>query len=74
MPSSLELTEVAAEWISAWAIDHVVVGGEWEGSPRWQRLGQTLAERSIKVRFAPHTKGISSTEIIRRIQAGGIGE
>lgn len=69
MPSSMELTEVAAHWISAWGIHHVVVGGEWAGTPRWQRLIPALAERDITVAFAPHTQGISSTEIVRRVMS-----
>lgn len=69
MPSSLELTEVAAAWIADWNIDQVVVGGEWEGAPRWQRLTPMLAERGIRVSFAPHTQGISSTEIVNRMLA-----
>lgn len=71
MPSSLELTDVAAAWITEWGIDHVVVGGEWEGTPRWQRLTPALAARGIGVSFAPHTQGISSTEIVRRMLARG---
>ena len=69
MPSSLELTEVAAAWITDWNIDHVVVGGEWESTPRWQRLTVALAKRGIGVSFAPHTQGISSTEIVKRMLA-----
>lgn len=68
MPTSLELTAEAATWISAWHIDQVVVGGDWEGSARWQRLGLALAERGIGVCFAQHTQGISSTEIVARIR------
>lgn len=71
MPSSLERTEVAADWIAAWAIDQIVVGGEWEGTPRWQRLIPLLAMRGVAVSFAPHTEGISSTDIVRRVQAKG---
>jgi len=69
MPSSLELTDVAADWITEWGIDHVVVGGDWEGTPRWQRLIPALAERGITVGFASHTRDISSTEIVRRIMS-----
>ncbi len=67
MPSSLELTEVAADWITAWGVDQVVVGGEWAGTPRWQRLASRLVERGTGVVFAPHTQGISSTEIRARL-------
>lgn len=69
MPSSLELTDIAADWMTQWSIDQVVVGGEWEGTPRWQRLTPLLAERGIRVSFAPHTQEISSTEIVRLIQS-----
>lgn len=69
MPGSLELTEAAAAWIAQWNIDHVVVGGEWEGTPRWQRLTPLLAAQGIRVSFAPHTQGISSTDIVERVQA-----
>ena len=68
MPGSLELTPEAAAWISAWGIDLVVTGAEWQGSPRWQRLSAALAERGIGVIFALHTPGISSTVIVQRIQ------
>ena len=68
MSGSLELTQEAAVWISAWGIDLVVTGAEWQGSPRWQRLSAALAERGIGVIFAPHTPGISSTAIVQRIQ------
>lgn len=68
IPASLELTAAAAQWIAAWGAEHVVVGGEWEGSPRWQRLTPALAERGITVGFAPHTPAISASEIVRRIQ------
>jgi len=75
MPGSLEDTDSAADWIVQWNIDKVVVGGEWEGSPRWQRLTQALADKGISVCFAPHTSGVSSSLIKARLvadQPGGI--
>jgi cytidyltransferase-like protein len=68
-PCTTDNTEAAADWIAQWGIHHVVVGGEWEGSPRWNRLSTALAERNITVSFAPKTHGISSTSIIARIQS-----
>lgn len=68
VPSSLEFTDTAAAWIAQWGIDHVVVGGEWQGTPRWQRLIPSLALRGISVCFALHTEDISSTEIVARIR------
>lgn len=67
MPSSLDLTNVAVAWMTEWAIKHVVVGGEWEGTARWLCLIPALAEQGITVSFAPHTHGISTTQIVQRI-------
>lgn len=67
MPSSLELTEEAASWISAWNADAMVVGEEWRGTPRWDRLTPLLAQRGISVIFAPRTEEISTTEIVERV-------
>lgn len=71
MPSSLEDIEQAVTWIRAWGIHKVVVGGEWEGSLRWQRLTPALAVEGIQVCFAPHTPGISSTKIVASILERG---
>lgn len=68
LPTSLDFTSAASQWIAVWGIKHVVVGGEWKDTPRWQRLTPALAEQGISVSFAPHTQGISSTEIVQRIQ------
>ena len=49
MPSSVEDTLVAAQWIVEWKINHVVVGGEWSGSSRWNRLIPILAKYNITI-------------------------
>lgn len=68
LPSAFEPASLAVQWMTAWGIEHVVVGGEWEGTLRWQHLIPALAERGISVSFAPHTHDISSTKIVQRIQ------
>lgn len=67
IPSSTEETQVAAQWIAAWGIDHVVVGDGWSDSPCWERLRPVLAERGISVEFAPQTTEISTSKIIKNI-------
>lgn len=74
MPGSLEDTDRAATWIADWNIDRVVVGGEWEGTTRWQRLIPALAQQGISVCFAPHTLGVSSTLIRARLIADQQGD
>lgn len=71
MPSSLEEPEHVVAWMRAWGIEKVVVGGEWEGSVRWQRLIPALAAHGIAVTFAPHTANISSTKIVARVLERG---
>ncbi|MBY0411648.1 MAG: hypothetical protein K2Q97_16365 [Burkholderiaceae bacterium] len=59
------------QWVQpvpAPVFDSVMVGGDWKGAPRWQRLTPALAERGIRVSFAPHTHGISSTAIVTKIR------
>lgn len=64
---SLEQTAAAVNWIEALGVDHVVGGGDWQGSERWNRLVPALQEKGISVEFAPRTVGISTTEIIRSL-------
>ncbi|MGY8526638.1 adenylyltransferase/cytidyltransferase family protein [Paracidovorax citrulli] len=64
-PCSTQDAPAAAEWILAWGIDCVVAGGGWHGSARWDRLIHVLSRHGIAVEFAPHTDGISTTEILR---------
>ncbi len=71
VPSSSENTGPAAQWIAQWGIDHVIAGGEWQGSARWLRLTPALAERGIRVTFAPHTPDISSSLIAAKCRLLG---
>jgi cytidyltransferase-like protein len=68
-PVSSEASAEAAAWIAAWRVDHVVVGGDWAGSARWQRLGAALATFGIGVSFAPPTAGVSTTLTVAAIRA-----
>ena len=42
-PTSTENTAESAEWIADWSIQHVIAGGSWQGSERWNRLVAALA-------------------------------
>ena len=74
-PCSTEYEDEAAVWIAAWDIHHVVGGGGWEGSPRWNRLIPALDKRGISASFAPYTEGVSTTQLLSSIlqSAGGEG-
>lgn len=72
-PASAEDTTATVRWITQWGITLVMPGDGWVGSPRWNRLTPRLAERGIAVRFAPYTTGISTTDLVARIRARGLG-
>jgi cytidyltransferase-like protein len=63
IPTTLNDTDAAAVWIKEWGADHVVVGGNWENSSRWNRLTPRLEEQTISVSFFPETQEQSSTQI-----------
>lgn len=67
-PCSLEKTLESVKWISQWEVNHVVVGGDWEGSERWERLIPLLAEKGITVDFAPRTENISTSDLVLSIK------
>ncbi|MEA3642683.1 MAG: adenylyltransferase/cytidyltransferase family protein [Lamprobacter sp.] len=65
----LDQTVASADWIAAWGIDLMVVGDDWRGSARWQRLEPELAQRGIGCLWLPYTAGISTSLIRQRILA-----
>lgn len=67
-PGSTEASLEAAAWIRDWQIDHVVIGGDWSGSARWQRLAAALAPHGITVGFGTQTGGISTTLLLAAIR------
>ncbi|MEA3642342.1 MAG: LicD family protein, partial [Lamprobacter sp.] len=48
-------------------LDLMVVGDDWCGSARWQRLEPELAQRGIGCLWLPYTAGISTSLIRQRI-------
>lgn len=47
---------------------HVVfIGDDWKGTDRWNRFEAILGERNVDVVYVPYTKGISTTDIKKRI-------
>ena len=59
-------TQAAADWIHSLKVSVVVCGDEWQGSERWNKLTQALAEHSIEVVYAPKTNGISTSQVKKR--------
>lgn len=63
VPSPTADTESAVQWMTAWQIDLIVNGEEWQDSERWNRLTPRLEAQGIQVMFAPKTANVSSSHI-----------
>lgn len=45
----------------------VFIGDDWKGTERWNHFEKVLKERDVDVIYVPYTKGISTTEIKKKI-------
>ena len=45
------------------------VGDDWYGTDKWQEYERQFAEAGIKIVYFPYTKGISSTQITKALNA-----
>ncbi|TCS37986.1 glycerol-3-phosphate cytidylyltransferase [Paucimonas lemoignei] len=70
-PASLDDVEASERWITALQIDHVFIGEDWRGSPRWQRLAPRLQAQGIGLSWTPRTEEVSTSALRERIQYGG---
>lgn len=51
--------------------NRIFIGDDWQGTERWQNFEKVLATVGVTVDYVPYTKGISSTDICRRILERG---
>lgn len=45
----------------------VFIGDDWKGTDRWNRFEEVLGERGVDVVYVPYTRGISTTDIKKKI-------
>ena len=50
--------------------DVIFIGDDYKGTERWKKFEKELNEVGVDVIYVPYTKGISTTEIRRRIMDG----
>ena len=56
--------------VQLWEMYHfdvVFIGDNWKGTERWNQFEKVLGELGVDVVYVPYTKGISTTEIRRKI-------
>jgi len=59
--------------IKLWELYHfdvIFIGDDWKGTERWINFEKELAKINVDVVYVPYTKGISTTEIRRKIMEG----
>ena len=49
--------------------EFLFVGDDWYGTEKWQDYEKVFAEAGIKIVYFPYTKGISSTQITKALNA-----
>jgi glycerol-3-phosphate cytidylyltransferase-like family protein len=47
--------------------DVVFIGDDWKGTERWIAFEKVLKEVGVDVIYVPYTKGISTTDIRKKI-------
>ena len=56
--------------LKLWELYHfdvVFIGDDWKGTERWNQFENVLGKLGVDVVYVPYTKGISTTEIRRKI-------
>lgn len=56
--------------LKLWELYHfdvVFIGDDWKGTERWNQFEKVLGKFGVDVVYVPYTKGISTTEIRRKI-------
>ena len=59
--------------LKLWELYHfdvIFIGDDWKGTDRWNQFEKILAEVNVDVVYVPYTKGISTTELRRKILDG----
>ena len=56
--------------LKLWELYHfdvIFIGDDWKGTERWNNFEKVLAEINVDVVYVPYTRGISTTDIRKKI-------
>ena len=53
--------------VKKYNVDVVFVGSDWQGTPAWKQYEKLFAEEGCVVEYLPHTDGISSTILRKKL-------
>lgn len=57
--------------LNLYHFDRMIIGDDWKGTERWNRLEEMFRENNVEVVYIPYTKGISTTQIKEKIRKLG---
>lgn len=60
-------TRDKAELLKLYKFDRMIIGDDWKGTERWNYLESMFKSHGVQVIYIPYTKGISTTEIKKKI-------
>ncbi len=56
------------EMLERFNYDVIFIGSDWKGNPRWEQTKKEIEARGKKLIFLPHTDGISTTDLTKRVK------
>jgi len=59
--------ESYTKWFSIFGATKMFVGNDWQGTDKFEKITVLLKELNCELVYLPHTGGVSTTDIIKRI-------
>ena len=59
------------EALKKYKFDVIFIGDDWKGNDRWKKTEIEMKSKNVDLIYLPHTDGISSTMILKKIQEKG---
>lgn len=56
--------------LKKYGFDVIFIGDDWKGSQRWNETEQSMKKNGVDVIYLPHTNGISTSDIVKKIKDG----
>ena len=53
---------------NSYHFDVIFIGDDWKGTERWNNFEKILATVGVKVEYIPYTKGVSTTQIRKKVK------
>ena len=55
------------KWVKKFGAGKIFIGSDWQGTEKYEKIGALLKEFNCELIYLPHTDGVSTSDIIKRI-------